>query len=266
MEALIGDAGPHAEEEFDIVDATTGLATGERARRSVVHATGLYHRAVHVWLFAPATGEVLLQRRALDKDSWPGALDISCAGHVSAGDAPLPSAVRELEEELGIVLPPARFEWLFTHVERLESVQRGARFVNNEFNDVFLVTLSPLERAALDPAAATLHDVVGVPSMAGAEAGAVAHAPIAGFALQRSEVSAVEWRPWRDVERLYLAAPAAAAAGGAGNAAAAGSIVPTSDMESYMRLFRTLEARATEGGLPSTGKSVQVVALTGSRG
>ena len=241
MAALVGDAGrpPHAEEEFDVVDTTTGLPTGERARRSVVHATGLYHRAVHVWLFAPATGEVLLQRRALDKDSWPGALDISCAGHVSAGDAPLPSAVRELEEELGIVLPPARFEWLFTHVERLESVQRGARFVNNEFNDVFLVTLSPLERAALDPAAATLRDVVG------AEAGAVAHTPIAGFALQRSEVSAVEWRPWRDVERLYLAA--AAAAGDVGSAAAAGSIVPTSDVESYMRLFRTLEARAAEG-------------------
>src|SRR5699024_11690013 len=46
--------------------------------------------------------DLLLQKRSLRKDSNPGCYDISSAGHVAAGDAYLPAALRELEEELGI--------------------------------------------------------------------------------------------------------------------------------------------------------------------
>ena len=84
------------EERFDIVDAA-GAPTGETRPRSEVHALGLRHRAVHVWLLSPRTGELLLQRRADIKDSWPGRWDISSAGHLSAGESSLPTAMRELE-------------------------------------------------------------------------------------------------------------------------------------------------------------------------
>ena len=227
------------EECFDIVDAVTGVPTGEVAPRSVVHSRGLYHRAVHVWLLVPSTGELLLQRRARCKDSWPGALDISCAGHVSAGDAPLPSAVRELAEELGLAVPTSRLEWLFTHLERLESVQRGRLFINNEFNDVFLLTLTPEERRALNPSTVILRDV----SDSG-DAGSRAVPPpfSSGFALQRSEVEAVEWRAWQEVEGMYAGVDCSSG-GDRGGDDHGDRIVPTSDAASYLRLFRECEKR-----------------------
>ena len=57
-----------------------------------MHREGDYHRAVHVWLFAERTQELLLQRRASCKDSWPDLWDISSAGHISAGDSSLITA------------------------------------------------------------------------------------------------------------------------------------------------------------------------------
>ena len=60
--------------------------------RSAVHRDGDYHRAVHVWIYAESTQELLLQRRADCKDSWPGLWDISSAGHISAGDSSLITA------------------------------------------------------------------------------------------------------------------------------------------------------------------------------
>ncbi|KAG5537378.1 hypothetical protein RHGRI_024721 [Rhododendron griersonianum] len=57
-----------------------------------VHRDGDYHRAVHVWIFSESTQELLLQRRADCKDSWPRLWDISSAGHISAGDSSLISA------------------------------------------------------------------------------------------------------------------------------------------------------------------------------
>ena len=115
MAAAAAAAAASGEEHFDVLDAS-GALTGERRARSEVHRLGLFHRAVHVWLLAPASGEVLLQLRAACKDSWASRWDVSSAGHVSAGETSLPSAVRELREELGLALPPERFRLLFTHL------------------------------------------------------------------------------------------------------------------------------------------------------
>lgn len=205
---------PEEEERFDVLDAT-GAPTGSTAPRSVVHRDGLFHRAVHVWLLSPRAGELLLQRRAAVKDSWPGWWDISAAGHLSAGQASADAAARELAEELGLRLPRERLRFLHTHEERLASVQRGRPFVNNEFNDVYLVTLTAeeAERHAGDPPA--------------------------GFTLQPEEVDAVRWVPWRDVRAMYERG--AGGAGGGGGAGGEG-IVPTTDLESYARLWPQIEA------------------------
>ncbi|CAF2208003.1 unnamed protein product [Brassica napus] len=106
---------------------------------SKVHQDGDYHRAVNVWIFVESTQELVLQRRSDDKDSWPGRWDISSAGHISAGDPSLISAQRELEEELGIKLPKDAFEKLFVFLQ--ECVLNDGKFINNEFNDVYLVTI-----------------------------------------------------------------------------------------------------------------------------
>ena len=83
----------------------------------------------------------LLQRRALNKDSWPGMWDISAAGHVAAGGRVLETAQRELWEELGLRFPRAAFQPLFTHRQRFQGEFHGKAFVNNEFNHVFLVSI-----------------------------------------------------------------------------------------------------------------------------
>jgi hypothetical protein len=62
------------------------------SERHLVHADGDYHAAVHVWIYVESTGELLLQKRADRKDSWPGLWDISSAGHISAGDTSLITA------------------------------------------------------------------------------------------------------------------------------------------------------------------------------
>nr|XP_018453399.1 PREDICTED: nudix hydrolase 3-like [Raphanus sativus] len=137
--------------------------------RSEIHRDGDYHRSVHVCIFVETTQELLLQLRSDDKDSWPGQWDISSAGHISAGETSLISAQRELEEELGVKLPKDAFEKLFVFLQ--ECVINDGKFINNEFNDVYLVTI--------------LHPI-----------------PLEAFTLQKEEVSAVKYIPYEEYRDL----------------------------------------------------------------
>lgn len=63
--------------------------------------------------------------------------DVSCAGHVTAGDSNLQAAVRELKEELGLFVQPEDLEWIFT----IEShyVLNNGTYLDNELVDVYLL-------------------------------------------------------------------------------------------------------------------------------
>ena len=89
-------------EYLDVVDEN-GIPTGETVERSVAHREGFPHRTSHLWLVRRREGriQVLLQKRAMTK-SFPGCYDISSAGHIPAGQDLYPSAIRELQEELGL--------------------------------------------------------------------------------------------------------------------------------------------------------------------
>ncbi len=89
-------------ELFDICD--TGQPYRRHSQRSEAHAKGICHRTAHIWIAKQENGryKVLLQKRSMDKDSFPGRYDTSSAGHIQAGDEPMESALRELGEELGI--------------------------------------------------------------------------------------------------------------------------------------------------------------------
>ena len=86
-------------ERFDVVDEHNRVIGNES--RGVVHATGLRHRAVHLFV-CNARGELLLQKRSPWKDKYPGRWDSSAAGHVDSGEDYLHAARRELNEELGL--------------------------------------------------------------------------------------------------------------------------------------------------------------------
>ncbi len=88
------------DEIFDVVDANdevTGTAT-----RGEVHGQKLTHRAVHVFVFNKH-GDLLLQKRSMLKDLCPGLWDSSVSGHLDSGESYAAAAVRELDEEMGIV-------------------------------------------------------------------------------------------------------------------------------------------------------------------
>lgn len=72
-----------------------------RTTRGEIHRKGLMHRAVHILVFN-SDGEIYVQRRSGTKDRHPLKLDSSAAGHVDPGESYEQTAVRELEEELGI--------------------------------------------------------------------------------------------------------------------------------------------------------------------
>ncbi|CAH1446381.1 unnamed protein product [Lactuca virosa] len=136
----------HEEGRFNIC-TKAGLKTGISKPRSVIHKHGDYHRGVHVWIFAESTQQLLLQKRVDHQHSSSGLWDISSAGHVSAGDTPLITARRGLLEELGVNLPDDAFELLFDFME--ERVTYRGRFMDKEFNDVYLVTtLAPIPMEA----------------------------------------------------------------------------------------------------------------------
>ena len=115
------------EEWFDVVNERDEVI--RRATRREVHATGLWHRAVHVLVF-DSRGRVFLQKRSMLKDLSPGKWDSSCSGHLDAGEDYDAAAIRELAEEIGvrITAPPERWfrieaceptGWEFVWVYRL---------------------------------------------------------------------------------------------------------------------------------------------------
>jgi isopentenyl-diphosphate delta-isomerase type 1 len=136
------------EEFFDILDEN-GKKTGQVCPRTIVHQNGYFHATVHVWV-VNESGEVLLQKRSMQKDTHPGLWDISCAGHLSAGDAPLDAAVRELYEELGIVIDtPSRFQFLFRIFKSYISPDESIK--DNEFSDVFILQVADKEAIRFAP-------------------------------------------------------------------------------------------------------------------
>ncbi len=88
-----------ADEWFDVVNERDEVI--RQATRREVHATGLWHRAIHVLVF-DARGRVFLQKRSMLKDLSPGLWDSSCSGHLDAGEDYDAAAGRELAEEIGV--------------------------------------------------------------------------------------------------------------------------------------------------------------------
>lgn len=126
-------------EIFDVVDEN-GNPTGEKIERSKAHENGIRHRTAHTWVARKNNGhiEFLLQKRNDDKESFPGCYDTSSAGHIHAGDEPLISAVRELEEELGIKADPEELDFAGTFYVNYEKEFFGKMFKDNEIPFVYI--------------------------------------------------------------------------------------------------------------------------------
>lgn len=151
-------------ELLDLVDAA-GAPTGETVPREMAHQLGLRHRVAHVWVIREREGrrQVLLQKRSRCKDSYPGLWDTSSAGHIPAGTEPLDSALRELEEELGIRAGADTLTCIGQFPIRYEAVFHGNLFRDNEISSVYVydrpVSLSDLKLQAEEIEAADWFDL-----------------------------------------------------------------------------------------------------------
>jgi isopentenyldiphosphate isomerase len=131
------------DELYDILD-DSGNPLGKQKARYAVHRDGDWHGTVHVWLLAQSidqntgkkTPSLLLQKRAAHKDSHPLHWDISAAGHIDAGEEALTAAIRETQEELGVLLPADELEFLFTNF--MECLEPERNWQDREVQQIYL--------------------------------------------------------------------------------------------------------------------------------
>jgi isopentenyldiphosphate isomerase len=122
-------------EMIDVLEAD-GSPAGRTKPKPDVHRDGDLHRSVHVWIITP-DGSILVQLRAAVKENNPGLWDVSCAGHISAGESAIDAAIREAEEELGIALEADELRYIASLREH--SVLNGGTYIDNEIHEIFIV-------------------------------------------------------------------------------------------------------------------------------
>lgn len=176
-------------EILDIVDEN-GVPTGRTVDRETAHKDGIRHRTSHVWVARLGADyvrhknngqpdesgdaarrmlagvELLLQRRSPDKDSHPGRLDISSAGHIPAGCGYIESALRELEEELGITAAASELHFCGKRRKAYRKRFHDTLFSDNQVSNVYVM----------------LRDI-----------------PASEIVYQQSEISSVCWMPFNEV-------------------------------------------------------------------
>jgi len=86
-------------EMWDIYDRDR-VKTGKTISRAEKLPEGSYHIVVHI-LIMNSKNEMLIQKRTLTKDKWPGRWDISIGGSIVAGEDSRIGAIRESKEEIG---------------------------------------------------------------------------------------------------------------------------------------------------------------------
>ncbi|WP_420602083.1 NUDIX hydrolase [Flagellimonas sp.] len=133
------------DELIDILDEN-GNRTGQTCLKSEAHLKGLFHPTIHVWLYT-LEGQVLFQKRAKGKDTFPSLWDVSVAGHIGAGEDIKIAATREVEEEIGLTITTSDLEasGMFKSMHKHSEI-----LIDNEFHHNFLcalkVPLSELKR------------------------------------------------------------------------------------------------------------------------
>ncbi|MFC5044948.1 NUDIX domain-containing protein [Aquimarina hainanensis] len=122
-----------ADEWIDVLDQKGNL-THKKILKSEAHKLGVFHQSVHLWLYT-STGNLLLQKRAPAKDTYPGLWDVSVAGHISYQEAPMKAALRESREELGIMLQESNLSFIGTFKSMMSP---SDNIIDNEFHRIYI--------------------------------------------------------------------------------------------------------------------------------
>lgn len=107
----------HLDESWQLFAENGEPLPGSATREMIARDSSLLFGAAHVWVWRKsedAEVQILLQKRAESKRTWPGHYDISAAGHINADEIPLQAAVREADEEIGLKVHTERLKYLFS--------------------------------------------------------------------------------------------------------------------------------------------------------
>jgi isopentenyldiphosphate isomerase len=107
---MAGSPVDPGDELVDVIDEDDRVVA--TVPRRAVRERGLLHRCTYVLVRNPA-GDILVHRRTVTKDVYPGAYDMFAGGVCAAGESYDDCARREVAEELGVVDVAPRF--LFRH-------------------------------------------------------------------------------------------------------------------------------------------------------
>lgn len=89
--------------------------------RNEVHSKGYLHAVSHLWITDIKKEIIYLQKRSLDKDSFPGYYDITSAGHIDPNETPETAILREVSEEIGLNLNKKDLIFLGCIIEHFEN-------------------------------------------------------------------------------------------------------------------------------------------------
>lgn len=123
---------------MEYIDVLTpeGKLAGTNKSKKQIHIDGDWHRAVHIWIIN-SKDEVLMQRRSKTKLNYPNLLDTSVAGHISSGENSLETAIREIEEEIGISMQQEELIYLGEVTQ--QKISNNDSYIDNEYVDIYLV-------------------------------------------------------------------------------------------------------------------------------
>lgn len=125
------------DELIDILNVD-GKPSGETCMKSYAHKNGIFHASTHIWIFDD-NQNVLIQKRKEDKDTFPNYWDISVAGHISAGEKPITSAVREIKEEIGISVSENQLLFIDTFKKK---IIHSETLIDNELHHIYMCNLN----------------------------------------------------------------------------------------------------------------------------
>ena len=114
------------------------LTIRETCLKSFAHMHGLLHTSVHIWFYTN-NGKLLFQKRAKTKIAFPNLWDISVAGHVTFGESISEAAIREIKEEIGLVISKEDLIEVGTFKEH---IIHSPTFIDNEIHYIFLYNLT----------------------------------------------------------------------------------------------------------------------------
>lgn len=99
-------------ESWDVYDIHR-IPTNKQMKRGAAFEQGAYHLVVHICLFNQQ-GEMLIQKRHANKDTWPNWWDFTVGGSALAGETSQQAAEREVAEEIGFSIQLANQRPAFT--------------------------------------------------------------------------------------------------------------------------------------------------------